>query len=266
VSVTSSPLRDKQGTIIGASKIVRDITGRKQAEQALARAYADLQQIASLAAHQLQEPVRQIGLYTQLMAAREREALDSDTHTAMNFIVEGTQRMTAQLTDLLQYLEVDMTSAERSTIDCEVVLQRVLDHLHPALTANNATVTHAPLPTLQATPAHLQLVFQELLDNALKFHDTTPPRVHVWAEREPQGWRFAVRDAGVGIESRFAGQLFGLFKRLAHERYPGTGMGLAVCKKVVERHGGRIWLEPTPGGGLTVKFTINDMIEGEKQE
>jgi len=90
--------------------------------------------------------------------------------------------------------------------------------------------------------------------------------VHVWAEREPQGWRFAVRDAGIGIESRFAGQLFGLFKRLAHERYPGTGMGLAVCKKVVERHGGRIWLEPTPGGGLTVKFTINDMIEGEKQE
>lgn len=258
VSITSSPLRNERGVIIGASKIVRDITARKQAEAALARAHTDLRQIAYIAAHDLQEPVRQVGLYTQKIAKRDGEALDGDTREAMDFIVKGTRRMVEQLNDLMQYLEVDIASVERIPTDCEAVLQRALDHVRPAIISSGATVTYAPLPTLHVSPMHLQLVFQELLDNALKFHDTASPQVHVWAVREARGWRFAVRDSGIGIDLQFAGQLFGFFKRLTRDRYPGTGMGLAVCKKIIERHGGRIWLEPTSGGGLTVNFTISD--------
>ena len=170
--------------------------------------------------------------------------------------------MGAQLHDLLQYLEVDMTPAARIPTDCEAVLQRALDHVRPAIAASGAAVSHTALPTLHAVPSQLQLLLQELIDNAVKFHGSAPPRVHLWAEREARGWRFRVRDHGIGIAPQYVGQLFSLFKRLARDRYPGTGLGLALCKKIVERHGGRIWLEPTPGGGVTVVFTISELVAG----
>jgi len=245
-----------------------EITARKQAEEAVARharelerANTDLRQIAYIAAHDLQEPVRQVGIYTQKITERYRDSFDPATGEAAGFIVEGTQRMIAQFNDLMHYLEVDEANTERITTDCEVVLQRALMQLHESIATSSATITHDPLPTIKAHPAHLQLVFQELLDNAVKFRTTAPPQIHVWAEHEERGWRFAVRDHGISIDPQYYGRLFGLFKRVERDRYPGTGMGLAICRKIVERHGGGIWLEPTPGGGVTVTFTISDVRE-----
>lgn len=262
-----------------------DITDRVQAETALRtlnaeldqrvqertaalqQATADLRQIAYISAHDLQEPVRQIGLYTQLLAARYRNTLETEVSDAIAFIVEGTQRMQAQFTDLMQYLEVDAQDHHVALVECEILFHQALAHVHAQLTASGATVTHDPLPTVVANAEQLQLVFQELLDNALKFRDSKPARVHIWAEREADGWRFAVRDQGIGIESRYAGQLFRFFRRLqSRSDFPGTGMGLAICKKIVERHGGRIWLDSQSGAGTTIYFTVGDSHEQRGRE
>ncbi len=248
--------------VLGAAQ---DITARKDAEEELAqhdrelaRAHDDLRQMSYVSAHDLQEPVRQVGLYTQLLAARFRDSLDAETQEAVAFIVDGTKRMQAQFTDLMHYLEVDGQDLGVVTTDCEILLQQALLALHDVISTSGATITHDPLPTLVANPAQLQLVLQELLDNALKFRDSTPLRVHVWAEREEDGWRFAVRDNGIGIEPQSADQLFRFFRKLQRRTdYPGTGMGLAICKKIVERHGGRIWIDSQPGKETTVYFTIS---------
>ena len=272
VSVTISPLWDARGTVIGASKIARDITTRKQAEEALAqhardlaRAHADLRQVAYVSAHDLQEPVRQVGVYTQKLAKRYRNSLDTEIQEAIDFIVEGTKRMQAQFTDLLHYLEMEEPSDGIIMTDCELLLQYAFDALQEPIATSGAIITHDPLPTIKAHAKHLQLVFQELLDNTVKFRNSAPPRIHIWAEREKQAWRFAVRDNGIGIDPQWTGRLFGLFRRLhPRQQYPGTGMGLAICRKIVERHGGRIWVESQLGAGTTVFFTINEMKENKE--
>src|SRR5581483_11759267 len=205
-----APVIDANGKVMTLRWLLRDITARKEAEEALARhardlarANADLRQIAYVAAHDLQEPVRQVGVYTQKIAARYQDSLDAATREAADFLVEGSRRMIAQLNDLMHYLEVDEAATERVITNCEVVFQRALAHIHEAIAANDATITHDPLPTVEAHPAHLQLVFQELLDNAVKFRTAAPPQVHVWAEREAHGWRFAVRDHGISIDPQY---------------------------------------------------------------
>jgi PAS domain S-box-containing protein len=243
-----------------------DITARRRAEETLAQqardlaqAHADLRQVAYVSAHDLQEPVRQIGLYTQSLALRYRDTFDAETQQAVAFIVEGTKRMQAQFTDLMHYLEMEDPSDGITTTDCELLFQRTLDLLREPMVDSGAIITHDPLPTVEANARHLQLVFQELLDNAVKFRNNAPPQVHVWAEREDSGWRFAVRDNGIGIAQGSLHQLFGFFRKLQQrQQYPGTGMGLAICKKIVERHGGRIWIDSRLGEGTTVYFTISD--------
>jgi two-component system, sensor histidine kinase and response regulator len=224
----------------------------------LQRVNEDLRQVAYISAHDLQEPVRQVGVYTQKLAKRYGDTRDAETVEAMDFIIEGAQRMAAQFNDLMRYLEVDERGQEKAATDCEEVLQRALEPLRGPVSASGATVTHDPLPTVEANAHQLQIIFHELLDNALKFCNSAPPRVHVWATRQERGWRFAIRDNGIGIDPQYYGRLFGFFRRLDRQRYEGTGMGLAICKKIVERHGGRIWIEPTPGGGTTLLFTIGD--------
>lgn len=229
----------------------------------LQRANEDLRQVAYISAHDLQEPVRQVGVYTQKLAQYYGKSGDTEVREAMDFIIEGTKRMAAQFNDLMRYLEVDEQGQERTVIDCQDLLRRTLEKLQEPMRVSGATITYDPLPTITANAHQLQLVFQELLDNTLKFHDGAPPRVHVWAVRQEQNWRFAIRDNGIGIDPQFYDRLFGFFRRLDRYRYEGTGMGLAICKKIVERHGGKIWIEPTPGGGTTLLFTIRDTLSKE---
>ena len=261
-----APFVDSSGKVMTLRWLLRDISARKEAEEALARharelarAHTDLRQVAYVSAHDLQEPVRQLSVYTQMIARRYHNSIDTETREAVAFIVEGTKRMQAQFTDLMHYLEMEELGDGITTTDCEVLMHQALDALREPIATSDATVTHDRLPILAANAKQLQVVFQELLDNALKFRNRVPPQVHMWAEREAGGWRFAVRDKGIGIAPESIGQLFGFFRKLQrHTEYPGTGMGLAICKKIVDRHGGHIWLDSQPGEGTTVYFTIRE--------
>ena len=271
VSVTISPIRDERGRIIGASKIARDITDHKRAEvererllTELQRSNAELQQFASVASHDLQEPLRMVSIYVQLLAQRYRETLDPEAQEFIGYAVEGAQRMKALIDALLAYARVGQREGHVSLVDCEVLLARTLTTLHLTVTERQAIITHDPLPTVQGDPVLLGQVFQNLLGNALKFCTPAPPRIHVWAQRAGRQWQFAVRDNGIGIAPQHNERIFEVFQRL-HPRaeYPGTGIGLAICKKIIERHGGRIWVESTPGQGTTFFFTLPARDEGQ---
>jgi len=231
---------------------------------ALMRLNADLQQVAYISAHDLQEPARMVALYTQLLAKRYQGKLDAQADLYLSYTVKGANRMLAQLSDLLDYIQVETVPQPFSPTDCEVVFANAWQAVQQEITKSGAVITHKPLPTVSATAAQLQLVFEHLLDNALKFRNAALPYIHVWAEQQPHAWMFAVRDNGIGIEPSCTDQIFELFKRLhPRDKYPGTGLGLAICKKIIERHGGRIWTESRPGVGTTFFFTIRGM-EGER--
>jgi light-regulated signal transduction histidine kinase (bacteriophytochrome) len=224
---------------------------------ALERANADLRQLAYVSAHDLQEPVRAVSTYTQLLARRYRGKLDVEADRFINYTVEGASRVQALLTDLLAYLQIDQSDTERSETNCEDLFATALRSLQDTLSASAAVVTHDPLPTVRANATQLTLVFRNLLENALRFRLAQPVRVHVWAERRDDAWLFAVRDNGIGIEPQYAKQIFLMFERLhTQAEYPGTGMGLTICHKIIERHGGRIWVESQVGQGATFYFTL----------
>ena len=224
----------------------------------LKRVNADLRRVAYISAHDLQEPARIVVLYAQLLARRYLGTLDAQADTYLGYAIEGARRMLAQLNALLDYVQVEIEPKPFVLTDCEVAFSHAQQVLEQNITGASAVITQDPLPVVSATPAQLQLVFQHLLDNALKFRNSAPPHIHVWAEREDQAWKFAVRDNGIGIDPACTDQIFELFKRLhPRDKYPGTGLGLAICKKIVERHGGRIWTESQPGAGSTFFFTIN---------
>ena len=224
----------------------------------LKRVNADLRRVAYISAHDLQEPARMVVLYTQLLAKRCQGTLDAQAGTYLGYTIEEANRLLAQLNDLLDYVQVETEPKPFVLTDCEVAFTNAQQVLQQKVAGSNAVITQDPLPIVPATTAQLQLVFQHLLDNALKFRSTAPPLIHVWAEREEQAWKFAVRDNGIGIDPSFTDQIFELFKRLhPRDKYPGTGLGLAICKKIVERHGGRIWTESRLGAGATFFFTIN---------
>jgi PAS domain S-box-containing protein len=246
---------------------LRDITGRKRAEEALtqwaeelARANAELEQFAYVASHDLQEPLRAVVSYLQLLERHYRDRLDERAHKYIGHAVEGGRRMQRLVTDLLAYSRVGRRHEPSATAG-EEALAQALANLRAAIAESGAQVTHGPLPTVRADPTQLAQLLQNLVGNALKFRGEAAPRVHVWAEREEGGgaWRFGVRDNGPGIAPEHRERIFGLFQRL-HGRgeYPGTGLGLAICRKVVERHGGRLWVESAPGQGATFHFTLPD--------
>jgi PAS domain S-box-containing protein len=223
----------------------------------LARSNRDLQQFAYVASHDLQEPLRMVSSYTQLLARRYKGKLGADADDFITYAVDGATRMQRMITDLLAYSRVSTTGKEPSPADCEEILARTLDNLRTAIDESGAVVTHDPLPVVHGDSAQLGQIFQNLIGNALKFHGDVPPWVHVAVEQTADGWTFAVQDHGIGISPEFSDRIFVLFQRLhTRDEYPGTGIGLAICKKVIDRHGGRIWVESEPGAGSTFYFTI----------
>lgn len=223
----------------------------------LTRSNQDLQQFAYVASHDLQEPLRMVASYTQLLARRYKGKLDSDADEFIGFAVEGAKRMQQLITDLLAYSRVSTQARTAEPVDCAAILQQVLSNLRLAIEESKAVITVGPLPTVTADGTQLTQLLQNLISNAIKFHGPSAPTVHVSAERRAGEWLFSVRDNGIGIDSQYADRIFVIFQRLhTRQDYPGTGIGLAMCKKIMERHGGRIWVTSQLGQGATFYFTL----------
>ena len=257
-------IKDDNGRTVKTYGVNQDITDRKRAEEALrvkteelARSNRELEQFAYVASHDLQEPLRMVTSYVQLLARRYKGKLDSDADEFIAFAENGAIRMWRLINDLLTYSRVGAWGKELEPVDCETVLNQSLDNLKVAIEENGAVVTHDPLPTVMADHPQLVQLFQNLIGNAIKFRGSEPPRIHVSASRNGNGWTFSVCDNGIGIAPEYAKRIFVIFQRLhSRKEYPGTGIGLAICQKIVERHGGRIWVESEVGKGATFYFIL----------
>ena len=225
----------------------------------LGRSNADLQQFAYVASHDLQEPLRMVSSYTQLIARRYKGKLDADADEFIAFAVDGANRMQRLILDLLAYSRVNTAGRQFEPTAMETVLKAALNNLTNAVKESQAVITHDPLPAVMGDDKQLAQLFQNLLSNAVKFGGAQPPRIHISAKQTDGEWLFSVRDHGIGLDPQYADRIFVIFQRLhTREEYPGTGIGLAICKKIVERHGGRIWVESELGKGATFYFTMRD--------
>ena len=223
----------------------------------LARSNSDLQQFAYVASHDLQEPLRMVASYTQLLAKRYKGKLDQDADEFITFAVNGANRMQALIQDLLAFSRVDTQGQQFEPTSVETLLGYALENLKGGIEESRAVITHDALPTVLADERQILHVLQNLLSNAIKFRGQRPPVVHISAEKREHEWLFSVRDNGIGIDPQYAERIFVIFQRLhTSAEYPGTGIGLSLCKKIVERHGGRIWMESQPGQGATFYFTL----------
>ncbi|MGA2656178.1 MAG: ATP-binding protein [Verrucomicrobiota bacterium] len=260
----SSPLINGQGTYCGRIWYFSDITERKRAEEQLRLTWADLErsnkeleQFAYAASHDLQEPLRMVSSYTQLLARRYRGRLDADADEFIAFAVDGADRMRNLIDDLLAYSRVGTRGGRFEPTDYAAALDQALANLKAAIQESGAVVTHDPLPTVMADSSQMVQLLQNLIGNAIKFHGQNLPRVHFSAVQTGNEWVFCVRDDGIGIDPQYAERIFNVFERLhTREEYPGTGIGLAICKKIVERHGGRIWVESQLAQGSAFYFTL----------
>jgi PAS domain S-box-containing protein len=254
----SIPVRDENGRIqrwFGAST---DIHQNKLMQLELARANQDLEQFAYSASHDLQEPLRNVKLFSELLSRRHAARLDGEALDFLRNVTDSASRMEGLVRDLLAYTQTSTVGGPPEPVDTGDVLRAALDNLASAIAETSASIENDPLPPVPAHAAQLQQLFQNLIGNAIKYHRPgVPPLVKVSVKRQDGDWLFAVADNGIGIEPRYRERIFGLFKRLhSHNEYPGTGIGLALCLRIVERHHGRIWVESEPGQGSTFYFTL----------
>ncbi len=224
---------------------------------ALRRSNKELEQFAHIASHDLREPLRTITSFTQLLSKRYKDKLDDEANEFIQFAVDGAQRMNQLIIDLLTFSRVETQGKSFEWIDCRGVLERVILNLHTSIEKRGAKISYKNLPSVNVDHTQLIQLLQNLIGNAIKFHGEKPPRIHISAIKEENKWVFSVKDNGIGIDPKYFDRIFQIFQRL-HKRkeYPGSGIGLAVCKKIVERHGGKIWVESEVGKGSTFYFTI----------
>lgn len=255
LEIALNPIEMDGGIFVLASVV--DIGPRKKAEEELRRSNEDLERFAYVASHDLQEPLRTVTSYVQLLSRRYADKLGPDAAEFIGFAVAGATRMQRLIEDLLAFSRVGTQRRALQPHDANVVLQAALDDLRASIAVQEAQVTSDPLPRVLVDEAQLEQLFTNLIGNALKFRGNEPSCVHIGARRDGRFWQFFVRDNGVGIDPKYFEKIFVIFQRLhARDQYEGTGVGLAISKKVVERHGGRIWVESAPGKGATFNFTL----------
>ncbi|MCU1233287.1 MAG: sensor signal transduction histidine kinase [Candidatus Solibacter sp.] len=251
-------LRDEQGVLLGYTKIMSDETARKQLQDSLTESNSALEQFAYVASHDLQEPLRTISAYSQLLANKYRGKLDGDADQFLNFLLSASGRMSALVRDLLAYARLTTEEERPSSIALDEDLEAAITHLDQAILESGGSVTHDPMPTLQVDRGQMVRLFQNLVGNALKYRKPDePPKVHISAEQKSAEWVISIRDNGIGFDPIYASTIFAPFKRLhTAEEYPGSGVGLAICRRIVQAQHGRIWAESQPGEGSTFCFTL----------
>ena len=266
VEVIGAAVRDAEGPRIAG--LVEDVTARKQTEEEMAarsaqlrRSNEELLQFASVASHELQAPVRMMERYTRLLQEEYEGQLGANGDEMIGIVVDAARRLSSLIEDLLALSRIESRERRLETVSAEGLLERTLANLQDAIEESGGVVTHSPLPEIEADPSLMVQLLQNIIGNAIKFRGAEAPKVHVAARRGPREWIFSVRDNGRGIDPGEVESIFTIFKRL-HPEVPGSGIGLAICRKIVERHGGRIWVESEPGRGSNFLFTLPAPREG----
>jgi PAS domain S-box-containing protein len=251
-------LHDEQGVLIGYAKILSDETARKQLQDSLTESNCALEQFAFVASHDLQEPLRTMSAFSEMLVEKYGGKLDAEADQILGFIGSASVRMSTLVRDLLAYARLTTEEARPSSIALDEDLEAALTHLTQAIEESGAMVTHDPMPTLQVDRGQMVRLFQNLIGNAVKYRKPgRPPKVHISAEQKGTEWVISIRDDGIGFDPQYASDIFAPFKRLhTAEEYPGTGVGLAICRRIVQAQGGRIWAESQPDEGTTVFFTL----------
>jgi PAS domain S-box-containing protein len=259
-------VRDDAGALIGYAKVLSDETARKELQDSLTESNTALEQFAYVATHDLQEPLRTMSAYAQLVSRRYTGKLDADADQFLAFIVQASTRMSSLVEGLLTYARSATEEQRASSVALDEDLEAALTHLTQAIVESGGSVSHDPMPTVPADRGQMVRLFQNLIGNALKYRRPGhPPEVHISAEQNDAEWVISVRDNGIGFDPKYAATIFTPFKRLhAVEDYAGNGVGLAICRRIVEAHGGRIWAESKPGEGSTFHFTLP--VEGKKPQ
>ena len=263
-TIDSKPIRDGDGTITGALLLILDHTERKRLAAEVSRSNVALQQFATVAAHDLQEPLRSIFGFTDMLAQYQENQLDEKSTRCMSKIKSAVTRMQSLINDLLSYSRIQTIPQILKPTDCNEIVKNCMSSLSGSIAEHQATVSADPLPVVMADSFQLSQLFQNLIGNAVKFCAADRPSVvQISAERQSYSWKFSVKDNGIGIAPEFADRVFRIFQRLHSTNvYSGTGIGLAICQTIVERHGGRIWLKSEPLVGTTFYFTIPAKREG----
>lgn len=237
--------------------ILRQADELAQLAEDLKRSNAELRKFAYIASHDLQEPLNQVANYVQLLEMRYEAELDADAKEFIGYVVEGVILMQTLIDDVLAYCNLDTLGITFQVTEVETALNRTLKNLRQCIAETGAIITHDPLPAVMADETQLIQLFLNLIGNAIKFHSSEPPRVHISAKRWEDEWLFSVQDNGIGLNPQFSDRIFTIFQRLhTRDKYPGTGIGLAICQKIIECHRGRIWVESQLGRGATFYFTI----------